>query len=141
MLRRKPTALTLTTEDIAIYEDSRAAEMLQREADAKAQAHAYAQAQLQRGSDKNLNGDPSKELRQHDKQRTATPRTREDRLGISGRGVARIEIFIEQVYSTTRDLDNGCLIPAIFLSVFYEPIREYASTTVRDPQTNLLRPK
>ncbi|RFU28360.1 hypothetical protein B7463_g7966, partial [Scytalidium lignicola] len=86
MLRRKPTALTLTTEDIAIYEDTRAAEILQREADAKAQAHVQAQMQAQQSHDKSQSRDPSKELRPHDKSRTTSSRTREERLGISGRG-------------------------------------------------------
>ncbi|TQS39382.1 hypothetical protein Golomagni_00099 [Golovinomyces magnicellulatus] len=31
MLRRKPTAITLTTEDIAIYEDARAREAAERQ--------------------------------------------------------------------------------------------------------------
>ncbi|TVY29975.1 hypothetical protein LHYA1_G001305 [Lachnellula hyalina] len=31
MLRRKPTAITLTTEDVAIYEDARAREALLRD--------------------------------------------------------------------------------------------------------------
>lgn len=82
MLRRKPTALTLTTEDIAIYEDARAAEMLQREAEAKAQAHAQAQIQGQQNSDhlqkRDSNRDPGP--------KASSSRTREERLGISGRG-------------------------------------------------------
>ena len=54
MLRRKPTAITLTTEDIAIYEDARAAEALQRE-QAAHQAHLQAQAQRQGTPGKNQN--------------------------------------------------------------------------------------
>ncbi|TVY49815.1 hypothetical protein LOCC1_G000446 [Lachnellula occidentalis] len=59
MLRRKPTAITLTTEDVAIYEDARAREAVLREQQAQAQAQAQAHAQRQ---NQNLR-DPSDELR------------------------------------------------------------------------------
>lgn len=85
MLRRKPTAITLTTEDIAIYEDTRAREAQERE-----QAAQEAQMQQQQGTHqnhKNQNRDPNDELRPlPGERRTAQQhiKTREERLGIAG---------------------------------------------------------
>lgn len=82
MLRRKPTAITLTTEDIAIYEDAR-----QREAEAAASEamRLRAQGQGRQGTpgQKIQNKDPNDELRPlpGDKARI---RTREERLGMGG---------------------------------------------------------
>lgn len=81
MLRRKPTAITLTTEDLSAYEDRRAHLLAQAQAQAKAQAQA-------RGGlvtpQKTQNDDPDGELKR------APPverpkKTREERLGIAGR--------------------------------------------------------
>ncbi|KAI9744401.1 MAG: hypothetical protein M1818_001930 [Claussenomyces sp. TS43310] len=47
MLRRKPTAIHLTAEDIASYEDRQAAAIAQAHATALAQAQAEAQLQAQ----------------------------------------------------------------------------------------------
>ncbi|RDL33107.1 uncharacterized protein BP5553_08546 [Venustampulla echinocandica] len=88
MLRRKPTAITLTTEDIAIYEDARNREALQRE-QAAHQAHMQAQAQAQRqgtpGKNQNLK-DPNDELRPlpGDRARGGQVKSREERLGLAG---------------------------------------------------------
>lgn len=78
MLRRHPTAITLTTEDIAIYEDARAREALLREqqrhqAQMQAQAHHQNQNQSFR--------DPADErlAAQRNGQRE---KTREERLGL-----------------------------------------------------------
>ncbi|KAH8592101.1 hypothetical protein B0O99DRAFT_689883 [Bisporella sp. PMI_857] len=73
MLRRPPTAITLTTEDIANYEDARAREAQQAE-----------QAAQQQTPNKREN--PNDELRPHhaDRARGAQVKTREERLGIQG---------------------------------------------------------
>ncbi|KAL3422149.1 hypothetical protein PVAG01_06305 [Phlyctema vagabunda] len=76
MLRRKPTAITLTTEDIAIYEDKRI-----REAQEKAQAEAQA---LRRQAENR--GEPHDELPQSARAAEKAPaRTREERLGLAPR--------------------------------------------------------
>ncbi|RKF59334.1 hypothetical protein GcC1_176015 [Golovinomyces cichoracearum] len=49
MLRRKPTAITLTTEDIAIYEDARAREAAERkheELKERKQSHSQGASEL-----------------------------------------------------------------------------------------------
>ncbi|KAE8451046.1 hypothetical protein EG329_004718 [Mollisiaceae sp. DMI_Dod_QoI] len=84
MLRRKPTAITLTTEDIAIYEDARA-----REAQLREQAAHEARMQEQQGmpmNQKSQNRDPNDELRPlpGDRARATQVKTREERLGIAG---------------------------------------------------------
>lgn len=81
MLRRKPTAITLTTEDIAIYEDARTQEAEERE-----QAAREARMQEQQGINmghKSQNRDPNDELRPHPGAR-APVKTREERLGLAG---------------------------------------------------------
>jgi hypothetical protein len=83
MLRRKPTAITLTTEDVAIYEDARAREAL------AAREQAALQAQLNVTPQKNnQNRDPNDELRPlpGDRARGAQIKTREERLGLGGIG-------------------------------------------------------
>lgn len=85
MLRRAPTAITLTTEDVAIYEDNRAREALQEEQDAL-EAKARAQSQ-QVTPQKNQNvRDPNDELRPlpPDRPRVAQVKSREERLGLGG---------------------------------------------------------
>lgn len=84
MLRRKPTAITLTTEDVAIYEDARAREALQREQQAQAQAQAQARNQNLR--------DPSDELRPLPGDRAKQQqqvKSREERLGLGLSGSSR----------------------------------------------------
>lgn len=88
MLRRKATAITLTTEDIAIYEDMRAREALERE---QAAHEARMQEQQQQRStpqnQRTQNKDPNDELRPiPGDRRTAQQhiKTREERLGIAG---------------------------------------------------------
>lgn len=85
MLRRKPTAITLTTEDVAIYEDARTREAVQREQQAQAQAQAQA-----RGN-QNLR-DPSDELRPLPGDRVKQQqqvKSREERLGLGLGGSSR----------------------------------------------------
>jgi len=86
MLRRKPTAITLTAEDVAIYEDARAREALQREALAAQAIQAQANGQVTAGQ-KTQNRDPNDELRPlpADRTRGGVVKTREERLGLSGR--------------------------------------------------------
>jgi hypothetical protein len=87
MLRRKPTTLTLTTEDIAIYEDARNREaqqayLLQQQQE---QAHRLQQDQQQRGGNQNQSlRDPSDELRPipGDRYRAQQAKSREERLGL-----------------------------------------------------------
>lgn len=89
MLRRKPTAITLTTEDVAIYEDARTREALQREQLAQAQAQAQARNQNQ---NQNLR-DPGDELRPLPGDRAKQQqqvKSREERLGLGlGGGSSR----------------------------------------------------
>jgi hypothetical protein len=95
MLRRKPTAITLTAEDISSYEDRQAREaLLQAQAAAQAEAQARAQAQMQaqgRGGglvtpQKGQNQDPSVRGAMAPPPVVEKPRkTREERLGIAGR--------------------------------------------------------
>jgi len=82
MLRRTPTAITLTTEDVAIYEDARAREALQREQTALQQASPQ---------QKNQNRDPNDELRPlpGERVRGAQVKTREERLGLGIGGSSR----------------------------------------------------
>jgi hypothetical protein len=85
MLRRKPTSITLTTEDVAIYEDSRARENHLRE-QAVLQAQMQAQGTPQK---KNQNiRDPNDELRPlpGDRARAQHVKTRDERLGLVGGG-------------------------------------------------------
>jgi hypothetical protein len=85
MLRRKPTAITLTTEDVAVYEDTRAREVMARE-----QAALQAQMLSLQGTpgqqQKNQNRDPNDELKPlpGDRARAAQIKTREERLGLGG---------------------------------------------------------
>lgn len=79
MLRRPPTAITLTTEDIAIYEDTRTREALQRE-----QLALQKQTQQQQSTpQKNQNLRDPNDQRQ-DRARGAQVKTREERLGLGG---------------------------------------------------------
>lgn len=90
MLRRKPTAITLTTEDLAIYEDTR-----QREAEqaaARAQAREIQERLKNTGmyspqTQSSQNQHPNDELRPlpGDKARASLVRTREERLGLGRR--------------------------------------------------------
>lgn len=87
MLRRKPTAIILTAEDISIYEDNRAQEVAARE---KAAIQAQKQAQSTPNHEKNLSQNvnlrnPNDELRPlpGDRARVAQVKTREERLGLA----------------------------------------------------------
>jgi len=71
MLRRKPTAITLTTEDVATYEDNRAREAARKEA-------------LEH---QNQNRDPNDELRPKPGERKV--KTREERMGLGIQGSSR----------------------------------------------------
>ncbi|KAH8787442.1 anaphase-promoting complex APC subunit 1-domain-containing protein [Hyaloscypha finlandica] len=88
MLRRKPTSITLTTEDVAIYEDSRARENHLRE-----QAVLQAQMQAQGTPQKKTQNirDPNDELRPlpGDRARAQHVKTRDERLGLMGGGGGR----------------------------------------------------
>jgi hypothetical protein len=74
MLRRTPTAITLTTEDIAIYEDARAREALIRE---QALAQSTPNAKMQ-------NKDPNGGLKNGDMYANGQVKTRAERLGLGG---------------------------------------------------------
>ncbi|CAG8956871.1 hypothetical protein HYFRA_00012326 [Hymenoscyphus fraxineus] len=85
MLRRKPTAITLTTEDVAIYEDTRAreAQLLEQAAYQAAQAaHQQQKAHHQQGNNTLQNKNPN--LAEERVLRGV--KTREERLGIAGNG-------------------------------------------------------
>ncbi len=88
MLRRKPTTITLTTEDVAIYEDTRARENHMRE-----QAALQEQMQAQ-GTPQNKNQnvrDPNDELRplpgDRARAQAQQAKSREERLGLMGGGM------------------------------------------------------
>ena len=77
MLRRPPTAIQLTAEDLAIYEDARV------EAAAAAQQSAASRAKQENKSDGKV--DPNDELKPlpGDRVRGQGARTREERIGVS----------------------------------------------------------
>lgn len=84
MLRRPPTAITLTTEDIAIYEDARTREALQRE-----QLALQTKSQQQQSTpQKNQNLRDPNDSRQ-DRARVAQVKTREERLGLGAASSSR----------------------------------------------------
>jgi hypothetical protein len=88
MLRRKPTTITLTTEDIANYEDARAREAQLRE-QAAYQAQLQAQQQALGTPNKNQNlRNPNDELRPLPAERVGAQqvKSREERLGLTGGG-------------------------------------------------------
>ncbi|KAF4767368.1 hypothetical protein HAV15_009232 [Penicillium sp. str.  len=68
MLRRKPTAIAITSEDIAAFEEARLRKLTAR-----------------KGSS-NANLDPSDELKPLPGDKARIVRTREERIGISRRG-------------------------------------------------------
>jgi Anaphase-promoting complex APC subunit CDC26 len=87
MLRRPPTAIALTTEDVIVYEDNRAREALLEEQAALEAAQATAQAKARQSTpQKNQNlRDPNDELRPLPPDRTRAPqKSREERLGLGG---------------------------------------------------------
>lgn len=73
MLRRKPTAITITSEDIAAFEESRL-----RKVEEKPQPE-------QQPSTANANFDPSDELKPLPGDKARIVRSREERIGL-GRG-------------------------------------------------------
>ncbi|KAG9247022.1 hypothetical protein BJ878DRAFT_539716 [Calycina marina] len=75
MLRRLPTSIILTTEDVAMYEDNRLREAMHEEAAAKAQRELV---QQQMTPNQGQNKDPNNPGRQMG----APAKTREERLGI-----------------------------------------------------------
>jgi len=79
MLRRPPTSITLTTEDVAIYEDARAREALHAEQLAQ---------QRQQTPNKSQNRDPNEQLRLN-QVRGQQVKTREERLGLGNHGGTR----------------------------------------------------
>ncbi|KAF5123900.1 hypothetical protein E5D57_011819 [Metarhizium anisopliae] len=76
MLRRPPTTLQITAEDVAAYEDRRANEALAAAQQARAEAQAYTQAQAQ--SQAQMEG-------VQESPDAAGRRAREERLGITRR--------------------------------------------------------
>lgn len=91
MLRRPPTAITLTTEDVAIFEDNRAREALEEQAALEA-AQAKAKAQARHTTpQKNQNvRDPNDELRPLPPDRNRAPqKSRDERLGLGIGGGSR----------------------------------------------------
>ena len=76
MLRRPPTSITLTTEDVAIYEDARAREAL------------HAEQLAQQTPNKSQNRDPNEQLRLN-QVRGQQVKTREERLGLGNHGGTR----------------------------------------------------
>jgi len=88
MLRRNPTRITLTTEDITLYEENRHREAMEREALYREEQALLAQQQQQNSSSPaqtrrgaNQNRDELKSA-MSDKARILGTRTREERLGL-----------------------------------------------------------
>lgn len=81
MLRRHPTKITLTTEDIAIYEDARAREAHLREQHLAAQAQAQDQ-NTPNGNGKMQNNNPNGGV--HFRNPGEQQKTRAERLGLMG---------------------------------------------------------
>ncbi|TWU76349.1 hypothetical protein ED733_006194 [Metarhizium rileyi] len=79
MLRRPPTTLQITAEDVAAYEDRRANEALAAAQQARAEAQAYAQAQ--QAQTEGARESPG----------TAARRVREERLGITRRRTGKMQ--------------------------------------------------
>lgn len=80
MLRRKPTAITLTTEDIARYEDFRTSEAALAD-----QAAQEAALQLSARRSSNYQSQSQSQNARQGSERERV-KTREERLGISGAG-------------------------------------------------------
>ncbi|EFY99116.2 hypothetical protein MAA_05174 [Metarhizium robertsii ARSEF 23] len=78
MLRRPPTTLQITAEDVAAYEDRRANEALAAAQQARAEAQAYTQAQAQAQAQAQMEG-------VQESPDAAGRRAREERLGITRR--------------------------------------------------------
>ena len=72
MLRRKPTAIQLTSEDLAFYEDRKDNPGRHENHNAQSNANSDAKAVL----------DPNDELKPLPGDRTRAPRTREERIGL-----------------------------------------------------------
>lgn len=92
MLRRPPTSITLTTEDVAIYEDNRAREAILEEQAAEEAAREKTQAQARQSTPQNNQNvrDPNDELRPLPPDRARAPqKTREERLGLGAGGSSR----------------------------------------------------
>ena len=79
MLRRPPTNITLTQEDIAAYEDARAREAAEA-ARARGEEPVKTSATARNGP-----VDPNDELRPLPGEKARIVRTREERIGITGR--------------------------------------------------------
>ena len=99
MLRRNPTRITLTTEDITLYEENRQREAMEQEA-----LHREEQAQLAQQQEQQQTSSSPTQTRQgtsynredlkpasSDKSRILGTRSREERLGlgIAGAGTSR----------------------------------------------------
>ncbi|KAK2625556.1 hypothetical protein QTJ16_004868 [Diplocarpon rosae] len=90
MLRRKPTAINLTTEDIASYEDARRESLEKEHAASQAEMHAQRGSAFQQQETQNMR-DPNDELRPlpGDRTRGHQAKTREERLGLGNGGGSR----------------------------------------------------
>ncbi|KAJ6442692.1 thioredoxin-like protein [Purpureocillium lavendulum] len=99
MLRRPPTTLAITAEDVAAYEDRRASEALQaaqqaRATAAQAQQQQQQQAQQQQRQQQGQGHQQQQQQQQHGQQQDLTPgqaarRAREERLGMARRAGGR----------------------------------------------------
>ncbi|KFY10489.1 hypothetical protein V491_07622 [Pseudogymnoascus sp. VKM F-3775] len=77
MLRRKPTAISITNEDVASYEDRQNAAA---EEALRAEMQRAAQMQAQKGQ--NVNPNDGHKVQGHGRPQ---PKSREERLGLAGR--------------------------------------------------------
>lgn len=87
MLRRPPTTLSITVEDVAAYEDRRASEALQAAQQARAEAEAQAaearaQARAALGAAGSSGGGAAAS---HGSSPSATKRARDERIGLGRR--------------------------------------------------------
>lgn len=85
MLRRKPTAIAITNEDLASFEDTRLRQLAAQEN--KTPSQSQTQSQHTRGeSSASANVDPSDELKPLPGDKARIVRSREERIGVGGAG-------------------------------------------------------
>lgn len=83
MLRRKPTAIAVTSEDLAAFEDSRLRKLAQENSNSKKDSNSNNQSRDD-GSSK-THFDPSDELKPLPGDKARIVRSREERIGIRRR--------------------------------------------------------
>ncbi|CAI7646196.1 unnamed protein product [Penicillium viridicatum] len=121
MLRRKPTAIAITSEDIAAFEEARLRKL--SEENKHPEAHANGSS--------NVNLDPSDELKPLPGDKARIVRTREERIGItSGRMIIECGAF-----QATDDHDHDMGFPSANIYLYASVSHHFA---YGDPLTRTL---